>query len=422
MTQREWMTPTGAAALAEKIKQFWLKRKYCGVRTWIEPVIRPITRLAGGILGVTALRHIAAKPHRTLAFLLIVALMASVSLYPTITSRSFEDKAARGARVQLGADWQFLFNAPDLVDVSQLQGGLHAQLAALRPGDRRGPGVLVRGDHPLPVTDLHEDVRRHVERMVRGRGHPRIGAGRPQPERRVGRIVVGVDQVVQHPGMLRIAVGLLLQALLFGHGGVTTLGVNVAVYAPPAMLCGLVCGPLRRSGLARVPAVRFVLVFLAAVVLLGTAVLVAQWLQVTLTSGQDPSEWWLTRPVVVAIVTEGPELSDRYFQQVLEPIRSSKAAFHVVTLGRPVNDSHDRGVVLDEGTRASGGRYENVLAGTAIGTRLQQIANDLMHQYKVTYARPDTLIPPEEITVSAAKPGVTARGTPVLEPPAQARP
>jgi hypothetical protein len=30
-----------------------------------------------------------AKPHRTVAFLLIVALMSSVSLYPIVTSRSF---------------------------------------------------------------------------------------------------------------------------------------------------------------------------------------------------------------------------------------------------------------------------------------------------------------------------------------------
>jgi FtsX-like permease family len=102
-------------------------------RRLLEPVIRPITRLAGGPLGTTALRHIEVKPHRTLAFLLIVALMSSVSLYPIITSGSFEDKAIRGARVQLGADWQFLFNAPDLVDVTTLQGGLSQQLAALRP-------------------------------------------------------------------------------------------------------------------------------------------------------------------------------------------------------------------------------------------------------------------------------------------------
>jgi cobalt/nickel transport system permease protein len=103
---------------------------------------------------------------------------------------------------------------------------------------------------------------------------------------------------------LAIAVGLLLQALLFGHGGVTALGVNIAVYAPPAMLAGLVCGPLRRSELVRIPAVRFALVIIAAVVLLGTAVLAAQWLHVALTKGRDqfpadPREWWLTHPVVM---------------------------------------------------------------------------------------------------------------------------
>jgi hypothetical protein len=73
------------------------------------------------------------KPHRTVAFLLIVALMSSVSLYPVITSRSFEDKAIRGARVQLGTDWQVLFNGPDLVDIDRLSGTAGSQLAALKP-------------------------------------------------------------------------------------------------------------------------------------------------------------------------------------------------------------------------------------------------------------------------------------------------
>src|SRR6185295_2275106 len=66
-------------------------------------------------------------------FLLIVALMSSLSLYPVITSRSFEDKAIRGARVQLGTDWQVLFNGPDLVDIDRLSGTAASQLAALKP-------------------------------------------------------------------------------------------------------------------------------------------------------------------------------------------------------------------------------------------------------------------------------------------------
>src|SRR5205809_8100654 len=93
------------------------------------PVLTPI----GGVLGRFALRQMSAKPHRTVAFLLIVALMSSVSLYPIITSRSFEDKAIRGARLQLGTDWQVLVNAPDLVDIDRLSGTASSQLAELKP-------------------------------------------------------------------------------------------------------------------------------------------------------------------------------------------------------------------------------------------------------------------------------------------------
>jgi len=102
-------------------------------RERIQRVMAPVLQPIGGVLGTFALRHISAKPHRMVAFLLIVALMSSVSLYPAITSRSFEDKAIRGAQVQLGTDWQVLFNGPDLVDVDRLSGTAASQLAALKP-------------------------------------------------------------------------------------------------------------------------------------------------------------------------------------------------------------------------------------------------------------------------------------------------
>jgi hypothetical protein len=102
-------------------------------RERIQHVMAPVLRPIGGVLGKFALRHMSVKPHRTVAFLLIVALMSSVSLYPVITSRSFEDKAIRGARVQLGTDWQVLFNGPDLVDIDRLSGTAGSQLAALKP-------------------------------------------------------------------------------------------------------------------------------------------------------------------------------------------------------------------------------------------------------------------------------------------------
>src|SRR5262249_43710017 len=48
-------------------------------------------------------------------------------------SRSFEDKAIRGAKVQIGTDWQVLYNAPDLIDVDRLNGPAETQIAAIKP-------------------------------------------------------------------------------------------------------------------------------------------------------------------------------------------------------------------------------------------------------------------------------------------------
>ncbi len=121
------------------------------------------------------------------------------------------------------------------------------------------------------------------------------------------------------------------------------------------------------------------------------------------------------RPVIVAITTEGPELSERTYQSVLGPLRESGAAFHVIVIGARTNLDYDRTFVIDVGSRDSGGWYDNIFSGSALTGRLKQLAAELTHQFKVTYARPQTLIPPEQVTVSAGKPGLTVRGTPARE-------
>jgi hypothetical protein len=118
----------------------------------------------------------------------------------------------------------------------------------------------------------------------------------------------------------------------------------------------------------------------------------------------------LTRPVIIAITTEGPELSDRQYMTVLEPLRESGASLNVITVGNPRNNNYDRSVVIDMGTRDTGGRNDVLMTGSALTNRMRQLANELTHQYRVTYARPDTLIPPEQVTITAAKPGLTVRG------------
>jgi hypothetical protein len=123
--------------------------------------------------------------------------------------------------------------------------------------------------------------------------------------------------------------------------------------------------------------------------------------------------------VIVAITTEGPELSDRYYDLVLEPLLASGAAFHAIVLGPPVGGTsdaeRDRGMVLDRGTRETGGRRDNVLTSMSLTPKLAEVAAELTHQYKVTYAHPQSLIPPEHVTVAAAKAGMTARGTLIKE-------
>ena len=132
------------------------------------------------------------------------------------------------------------------------------------------------------------------------------------------------------------------------------------------------------------------------------------------------------RAVIVAITAEGPEYSSRYFEMVLTPLRASGAQFHALVLGPPSADisdeAHNRAVVLDAGTRTSGGRYENLLMSTALPDTLKRLAAELTHQYVVTYARPQSLIPPEHVTVSAARPGLTARGTLINDQREQGRP
>lgn len=121
------------------------------------------------------------------------------------------------------------------------------------------------------------------------------------------------------------------------------------------------------------------------------------------------------RPVIVAITSEGAELSNRRPDQVLEPLRDSGAALHVISIGFPAtgigDDVRDRNRVVDEGPRVSGGAHAQMLVASALPVKLEQLANVLTNAYRVVYAHPDSLIPPERVTVTARRTDLTALGT-----------
>jgi hypothetical protein len=120
------------------------------------------------------------------------------------------------------------------------------------------------------------------------------------------------------------------------------------------------------------------------------------------------------RPVIAVLMMENDvEFSNRHYDNVLGELMKGAGALHVVALGQPGSTLSDevrnRDQVIALGTERTGGRRDNVLALTSAAPKMQQLSRELQHQYVVTYARPETLIPPEKIEVTIAKPGLTVR-------------
>src|SRR5262245_28131308 len=106
-----------------------------------------MTWLMAGPLRNASLRHMEVRRHRAASFLLIVALLTSLALYPTVMTAVFDNKTERGARVQLGSDIQVTLNALDLMPAeAQSRGGLRERVAVLR--ERLDP--LLRKLEALP--------------------------------------------------------------------------------------------------------------------------------------------------------------------------------------------------------------------------------------------------------------------------------
>jgi hypothetical protein len=126
---------------------------------WRQPLmtalLNSVTIVLGGPLRRLSLRHMSFKPHRIASFLLIVALMASVSLYPSIGAKSFEDKALRGATVQVGSELHLTLSPGDFVSAEQLEQGLGGQARALRASLQERLGTL-RDDNIVSVNYIFE--------------------------------------------------------------------------------------------------------------------------------------------------------------------------------------------------------------------------------------------------------------------------
>ena len=122
-----------------------------------------------------------------------------------------------------------------------------------------------------------------------------------------------------------------------------------------------------------------------------------------------------TRAVLVPIITDGVEFSNRYSRDVIAAIREAGASLHAVTIGDfPIatDIQREREFTIAGGTRQTGGQRITLLTELGVDEALQKLARQLSSQYKVVYGRPESFLPPEKIEVTSPRPGVTMRGTP----------
>jgi len=122
------------------------------------------------------------------------------------------------------------------------------------------------------------------------------------------------------------------------------------------------------------------------------------------------------RATIVPVITDGGDFANRQYNQVMAEVKKAGASIHAVTIGTFSSTSDDelrnRARVLSDGTRDTGGQRVNLLTPMSVQPTLERLARELSSQYKVVYGRPESLIPPDKIEVSARRGGVTMRGTP----------
>lgn len=123
------------------------------------------------------------------------------------------------------------------------------------------------------------------------------------------------------------------------------------------------------------------------------------------------------RRAVLVITGEGTDFSNVPYKHTLDALSASGAALHVLLLTNRSEDSvrderaRERGQVIEEGTRTTGGRRQELLTSMSYADALAGVSDDLANQYKVVYGRPGVLIPPKKVDVSVKTPGLTARAT-----------
>ena len=138
-------------------------------------------------------------------------------------------------------------------------------------------------------------------------------------------------------------------------------------------------------------------------------------LDISKTFEQQPPD----RPVIVVTAFSGGEAAGATADDVLSHLRQSGAGMYAVTLGGAagagngqlgsMGDESGREQVLGDGPKQSGGRRVEISVTNQASKALQQVGNDLLSQYIITYALPSGVKPDKRVNVSVKRKGITLR-------------
>jgi hypothetical protein len=122
------------------------------------------------------------------------------------------------------------------------------------------------------------------------------------------------------------------------------------------------------------------------------------------------------RSAVVVVFVGGREFSTGPYQPLIDGLKARGTSLNVltVTVGAPpdvqTTEGRNRELLFDRGSTDTGGRRDNVLTSMAVADALGRLASELLAQYRITFARPDALVPPQKTEVSVRPAGLKARG------------
>ncbi len=134
------------------------------------------------------------------------------------------------------------------------------------------------------------------------------------------------------------------------------------------------------------------------------------------------------RPVIVVLTLETTEFSSRRADALLDELQRTGATLHVVALGKPVlktmtgwnegpmqslrenlDETANRRKFLEQGSKRSGGRLEQVLVDSGVPGAMLAIADELAAQFVVVYSRDTGKPAPRKIEVAANRSGLKVR-------------